>query len=60
MRKMSFFLVVATALILAMGVGGWTAMTTTGVNAAGKTANIDGFPGRTPIRGGHSVIPPVF
>jgi hypothetical protein len=59
MRKMSFFLVVATTFILAMGVGGWTA-TTTGVNAAGKTANIDGFPGRTPIRGGHSVIPPVF
>jgi len=60
MRKTSFFLVVATALILAMGVGGWTAMTTTGVNAAGKAANIDGVPGRTPIRGGHSVMPPVF
>ncbi|HZN29907.1 MAG TPA: hypothetical protein VFB88_11130 [Xanthobacteraceae bacterium] len=60
MRKTSFFLVVATAFILAMGVGGWTAMTTTGVNAAGKAANIDGFPGRAPIRGGQSVMPPVF
>jgi hypothetical protein len=60
MRKTSFFVAVTTAFILAMGVGGWTAMTATDVKAAGKAANIDGFPGRTPTRGGLSVMPPVF
>jgi hypothetical protein len=60
MRKTSFFVVITTAFILAMGVGGWTAMTATDVKAAGKAANIDGFLGRTPARGGHSAMPPVF
>ncbi|MET0879063.1 MAG: hypothetical protein ABWY14_18135 [Tardiphaga sp.] len=60
MRKTSVFVVVTTAFILAMGVGGWTAMTATDVKAAGKAANIDGFPGRAPTRGGLSVMPPVF
>jgi hypothetical protein len=60
MGKISFFVVVATAFILAMGVGGWIAMTTTDVKAAGKASNIDGHPGRPPIHGGHAAMPPVF
>ena len=58
MPKISL-LVVAAALALTAGVGGWTALTTTDVKAAAKATNIDSG-GRTPIRGGHFVIQSVF
>ena len=58
MPKISL-LVVAAALVLTAGVGGWTALTTTDVKAAAKATNIDSG-GRTPIRGGHFVIQSVF
>ena len=40
MHKISLF-VVATALILTAGIGGWTALTTTDVKAAAKATNMD-------------------
>jgi hypothetical protein len=58
MHKISLF-VVATALILTAGIGGWTALTTTDVKAAAKATNMDSS-GRTPIRGGHFVMQSVF
>jgi hypothetical protein len=59
MHKISF-LVVATALILTAGIGGWTVLTTSDVKAAAKATNNDDFPGRTPIHGGLFVMPPVY
>ena len=65
MRKTSFFVVVTTAFILAMGVGGWTAMTATDVKAAGKL-KYRRFPRarpnpRRPLRHAAGVLePPLF
>ena len=59
MHKISL-LVVATALILTAGIGGWTVLTTSDVKAAAKAINSDDFRGRTPIRGGLFVMPPIF
>ena len=58
MHKISL-LVVATALILAAGIGVWTALTTSDVKAAAK-ANGDNFGGRTPIHGGLGDLPPLY
>ena len=58
MHKISL-LVVAAALVLTAGVGGWTALTTTDVKAAAQATNTDSA-GRTPIRGGHFVMQSVF
>jgi hypothetical protein len=57
MRKISC-LIVATAFLLAAGIGGWTVLTTSDV--AAKASHSDNLGGRTPIRGGLFVMPPVF
>jgi hypothetical protein len=51
MHKISL-LVVATALALTAGIGGWTVLT--------AQANSDDSGGRTPIRGGLFVMPRVY
>src|SRR5262245_24189565 len=51
-------LIVATALLLAAGIGGWTVLTTSNV-AAKATTHSDGFSGPTHI-GGHFSIPSVY
>jgi hypothetical protein len=57
MRKISC-LIVATAFLLAAGIGGWTVLTTSDV--AAKASHSDNLGGRTPIRGGLFFMPPVF
>jgi hypothetical protein len=59
MRKINLF-IIATAVILTAGVGGWTVLTTFDVKAAAQPTNIDDFPGRPPIRGGLFVVPVVY
>jgi hypothetical protein len=56
MRKISS-LIVATALLLAAGIGAWTVLTTS--NVAAKAPHSDGFSGPTHI-GGHFAIPSVY
>ena len=56
MRKISS-LIVATALLLAAGIGGWTVLTTS--NVAAKATHSDSFRGPTHT-GGHFAITPVF
>ena len=53
MNKISS-LIVATALLLAAGIGGWTVLTTSDV--AAKATHSDSFSGPTHI-GGHFAIP---
>ena len=58
MHKISS-LILATALILAAGVGTWIVLTATDVKAAAKATHAEPG-GRTPIRGGHYVMQSVF
>jgi hypothetical protein len=50
-------LIVATALLLAAGIGGWTVLTTSDV--AAKATHSDSFSGPTHI-GGHFAIPAAY
>jgi hypothetical protein len=54
MRKISF-VIIATALILTAGVGGWVASTT----AHDRAAHVENYRGGTPVSGGLFVMPPV-
>jgi len=59
MRKINLF-IIATAMILTAGVGGWTVLTTYDVKAAAKPTNDDDFPARPPVRGGLFVLSVVY
>jgi hypothetical protein len=59
MRKINLF-IIATAMILTAGVGGWTVLTTYDVKAAAKPTNNDDFPARPPVRGGLFVLTVVY
>ena len=59
MRKINLF-IIATAMILTAGVGGWTVLTTYDVKAAAKPTNNDDLPARPPVRGGLFVLPVVY
>jgi hypothetical protein len=61
MRKEICLVVIFTALILTAGVGGWTVLTTSHVNAAAKATNSDEFRGATTLGGGLFFMPaPVY
>jgi hypothetical protein len=59
MRRINMF-IIATAMILTAGVGGWTVLTTYDVKAAAKPTNNYDFPARPPVRGGLFVLPVVY
>lgn len=59
MRKDICLFVILTALILTAGIGGWTLLTTSHVNAAATAT--DGFRGSTTLGGGLLFVPhPVY
>jgi hypothetical protein len=60
MRNIRIFVIATAALILTAGIGGWIVITTSDVRAAAQAANPNDFGGRSPIRGGLAVLPPVY
>ena len=59
MRNINLF-IIATAMILTAGVGGWTVLTTYNVKSAAKPANNYDLPARPPILVGLFVVPVVY